>query len=124
MTRAKKLLESIERDLGYYDRNKIAGLYAGEMKLDNDEGVIDLELPIDFVDPDSERVIIPVKFTYETDDGASVSLDIKQYYAAADGNLHDLDKEGKKKVNDYIKARKRSIESSLDDLIDKEFNSE
>ena len=124
MTKARKLLEFIETDFSYSDRNKVAGLYAGEMKLDFDDGFIDLELPIDFVDPDSERVIVPIKFTYETikGEGVYVSLaqeEIKQYYSADDGKLHDLDEEGKKKVNDYIIAHRHIIESSLDNLIDK-----
>lgn len=124
MSKAKKLLLEL-RGVNYevnfdYHKQTIDGNLIGEFKLGGESGTVDIQLPLDNIDPDDDKVIVPLQFTYDWDDpelavGVDVNLDIKQYWAADDGKLHDLTPEGKTKVVDYIK--KSRIEDSLGDFI-------
>lgn len=124
MSKAKKLLHELygdkyEVDYGYH-KETIDGHLIGEFKLGLGDGSVDIQLPLSNIDPDYDNLIIPLQFTYEHDDpelrvGASLNLDIKKYWAADDGKLHDLTPEKRSKVIDYIK--KSRIEDSLEDFI-------
>jgi hypothetical protein len=125
MSKARRFLEAIGGDLSrdYSYLTKVAGCGLGNVDLDDGDGTIEIELPIDGVDPDSNSgvaVILPL--TYDPGEFyTTINInDVKQYLAADDGNPHDLTPEGLTKVREYLKTNKAKIERGLEDLFEKE----
>lgn len=115
MSKAKALLEFLSdfhKDYNFV--GKVGILLIGDLKLEDGVGIVEIELPIDDVDPLSAQVIIPLHFTYDDDYTPSIKIDVDKYLAADDGNPADLSKEGKAKVTDYLKSNKAKMENDLE----------
>ena len=126
MTKAKKLLEMMgdfEHDYGYIGKG-VVGHDIGKLTLDDGVGIIEIDLPLDGIDPDSSHVAIPLHFTYDEVDGdisyVSLKMDVGKYIAADDGNPHDLPPKGKNTILDYLKSNKAKLEKALEDFVDAE----
>lgn len=127
MTKARELLEILgpdfEYDYGYVGKG-VAGHDIGKLTLDDGVGIIEIDLPIDDVDPDSTHVAVPLNFTYDEVEGdisyVSLKMDVSKYIAADDGNPHDLPQKGKSMILDYLKSNKAKLEKALEDFADAE----
>ena len=120
MTKARELLELFsDFDKDYDFIAKVAGHSIGHLTLDNGVGTVDIELPLDDIDPDSTQVILPIHFTYDESDFSSVSLkmEVGKYLAAADGNPADLSPKGKTRILDYLKSNKAKLERAFEGFI-------
>lgn len=118
MTKAKALLEFLsDFHKDYIFVSKVGTHPIGDLKLDDGVGIVDIELPLDDVDPDSYQVVIPLHFTYDDDYTPSIKIDIDNYLAADDGNPANLSEEGKQKVVDYLKANKAKMENDLEKFL-------
>lgn len=118
MSKARTLLEFLKDfDKDYSFVGKVAGLPIGQLTLDDGVGIVEIELPLDDVDPDSHQVVVPLHFTYDDDYTPSIKIDVSKYLAAADGNPADLSKEGKDKVVNYLKSNKAKLEHAFEDFI-------
>ena len=126
MTKARELLElfgDFNHDYSFVGKG-IAGHSIGQLTLDNGVGTVEIELPLDDIDPDSTQVILPINFTYDDSEGeissVSLKMDVDKYLAADDGNPADLSPEGKKRVLDYLKSNKAKLERALEYFTDAE----
>lgn len=128
MSKAKRLLmellSKIENDFSF--STKIGSYGIGLLTLDNsnDTGTVEIELPLDNIDPDSNTLIVPIYFTYDVDEEGdarvSIKIDIKQYYASDDGKLKDLSKDAIDKVLNLVKPNKPKMENDLARVIEQE----
>jgi len=118
MSKAKALLEFLSDFHKDYDFvSKVGNLPIGDLKLDDGVGIVDIELPLDDVDPLSAQVIVPLHFTYDDDYTPSIKIDVDKYLAADDGNPAYLSKEGKQKVVDYLTSNKAKMENDLEKFL-------
>ncbi len=127
--KAKKLIkliemsmDEIETDFGFSSNHKIAGFCMGLLRIEKygGNGEVQIELPLDNIDPDFHTVAVPLFFTFEAADTiyVKVKLDVGKYYAADDGKLKDLKPEDKTKVMEVIRANKSKLEHDLEEVIE------
>jgi hypothetical protein len=116
-----ELLGKIKNDFSF-GSTKIGGFPVGELSIDQngDFGEVEVELPLDNIDPDSTTLIVPLSFTYKISDGISVSIEpnVRQYSTSDNGILKDLNIEDMKKAIDLINNNVK-MEKDLANIIDK-----
>ena len=120
MTKARTLLElfsDFDHDYSFVGKG-VAGHPIGQLTLDGGVGSVEIELPLDDIDPDSHQVIIPLNFSYDEEDFTThLKMEVEKYLAADDGNLAVLSKEGKNRVMEYLNSNKAKLERAFEDFI-------
>lgn len=118
-TKAKKLLEMFhDFDHDYSYSAKVAGHYIGQLTLDDGVGTVEIELPLDNIDPDSTAVAVVLTFDYDEEDFTThLKMDVSKYMAADDGEAHDLPVDTKHTILDYLKSNKAKLEQAFEKFI-------
>lgn len=122
-TKAQKLLEmfhDFDHDYGY--SSKIAGHEIGQLTLDDGVGTVEIDLPLDNIDPDSSHVAVVLTFDYDDEDFAThIKMEVSKYMAADDGEAHDLPANTKQTILDYLKNNKAKLEQAFEKFIQDEY---
>lgn len=104
--------------------HEVAGLKYGEMKLMNGGGyaTIEISLPLDGIDPDSDSVVVDVDFFYFLDDDShtvKITSHPQTYLAALDGLTRPLSEVEKIITGAYLKSVVEELARELGRLIDR-----